>query len=1162
MNSLKKVFVFALFFISALVFAGCGAKVTIEITMNSKMMVGESYDLSAKVEGIELSQVEWSIDDTTKATIENGKILAKAEGSFILTAQYDKVKKYMAITVEKTAVYSISYSLNGGKLDGTEVKEFTDPSLVVLPTPTRPGYEFVGWTENGNEITKIKEAKHYTLKANWEVADIEMTYELYGGKVAGKPLPKTRTIEDVIELSRVSKNGYTFEGWYDNPNFTGEAITELNDTNIEITHLYAKLVAETYGISFELNEGTCEGLPKERSYEDVITLPIPTKQGYVFVGWFEKEDFSGDKVTQLDKTNTEIEKLYAKYEVITFKVKYVLNNPNAQVSENEVATEFFNTYTLVTPTFNDKWYAFKGWFADEELTEQVTEVKEKEGTVVVYGKWEDLMTILTYETNSGSFQYGSRAEMVADFINDYNTLMEKTYKLDGSDIPTGAWDESGLYKFFDKENAQKVKMCDKWQWLAQYLYNVSKEQLASNNCNVLGLNILLTTKDYSSYNDAIYGITYAFRAFLAQKTVRPNSGYTSVDFSNYDNANNFWATLAKYEDHIVVAEKGKEIETKEPKRENYSFGGWYNNPEFNGDPVTKVTSTCTLYAKWNEPNPVTKVTINGSISEMERFTSHQITWTIEPADATIQAVKLTSSNTSVATIDDKGLITAVGEGKTTITVMSNSTSHAAATFELEVYAPDHFEVSYETNSYVEMGKTIKLNAKLVKRDKTVTDIEWASADTNVATVKDGVVTGVKAGVVEIYAQDKTNKDVKFKFVVTVLDNNLSDVVKFIVNANESNAFTRYNLGIGAGKPAYYRDIIGSVSKVLFQDYVVDRTFEAAQAAISTNHGGTKESTEFITVHYTGNMSPKATARANADYFSNGGGGTSIHYVTGNDGIFSSLDDKLVGYHAGDSTDVRFTWTATGVKYKDTDPTYPVWGITSNSKFSINGQETSIEVPQGKKNHPTYKVTGNTFMYNGTVQNCINDMGLPFKVVDGEYYMGTTWWCYSQVAAGRICSKGGNNNSIGIESAVNPESDLWLTWQLTAQLVAHLMIDNKLDITRVVGHHFYSAKDCPQPLLENDLEIWWEFIELVKAEYEVFTTFKDYTFSAEIVGTDEYASNNGRILETTESRVVTYKVTITNTKTNTTETIVLSSLVNSVFAVKDSAYLGNLSTYKK
>ena len=103
---------------------------------------------------------------------------------------------------------------------------------------------------------------------------------------------------------------------------------------------------------------------------------------------------------------------------------------------------------------------------------------------------------------------------------------------------------------------------------------------------------------------------------------------------------------------------------------------------------------------------------------------------------------------------------------------------------------------------------------------------------------------------------------------------------------------------------------------------------------------------------------------------------------------------------------------------------------------------------------------------------------------GQYYMGTTWWCYSQVAEGRICSKGGNLNSIGIESAVNPESNLWYTWQRTAQLVAKLMLENDLDITRVKGHHFYSAKDCPQPLLENDLEIWWKFIEMVEHEYDL------------------------------------------------------------------------------
>ena len=185
-----------------------------------------------------------------------------------------------------------------------------------------------------------------------------------------------------------------------------------------------------------------------------------------------------------------------------------------------------------------------------------------------------------------------------------------------------------------------------------------------------------------------------------------------------------------------------------------------------------------------------------------------------------------------------------------------------------------------------------------------------------------------------------------------------------------------------------------------------------------------------------------------------------------------MDDKLVGFHAGDGTKVEFTWTKTGVMHEEGDPLFPVWGINSDSYFTINGKATTIPVPEGTT-AATKKVTSARW---------INNMGLPFKVVDGEYYMGTTYWCYTQVAEGRICSHGGNLNSIGIESAVNEGTDLWYTWHKTAQLVAKLMVENDLDITRVVGHHFFSAKDCPQPMLENDLEIWYVFRGMVELEY--------------------------------------------------------------------------------
>lgn len=1140
---MKKVFIFVLFFMFAIVLVGCGETVTIDITMDNDIYVGETYELNANVEGVELSEVQWSVSNNEVAAIENGKLVTKAAGSFTLTASYKKVEA----SINVKASYTISYDTDEGILDGTEVKSFIDPSKVVLPVPTKASYNFVGWYEGETKVETL-EAKNYSLVAHWEIAEIKMTYVLNGATANGT-LPETRTIDDTIKLPKVSRPGYTFKGWFANADFSGEEIEKLNEENIEITTLYVKLEANPLPIAFELNEGTCENLPTTRTADDTITLPVPTLEGHNFLGWYENEDLTGSKVEVLNADNYYIEKLYAKWEIKTFTIKYVLNNPNASVAETTVTKEYFEEYELVEPTFNSEWYAFEGWFNDEQLTEAATSFKETEGTFTVYAKWDDLKYIATYVLNGGSFLYGSRADVVADFITDYNEFLGKSYKLDGTDIPTGAWNDTNVYTLFSKEreltDGSKVNMFDKWEWLIDYLLQLSKRDLASNNCNYLGLKQLKEERTVSSTGDNLYGVTYAFRAFLAGSTVRPGSAYTSVDFSVYDNANGFWDVLGQYEQKVYGFDKESTYTLLEAKRERYSFGGWYENSDLSGDPITTINATKTVYAKWIEPNPVTKVTFTKNISELERFLTYQLEWSLEPTEPTISTVSFSSSDESIATVSDKGLITAISEGKVTITITSQSVSGASATMEIDVFAPDYFKVSYETESYVEEGQTITLNAEIVKRDKSVATLEWATADSNVATVNNGVVTGVAAGNTIITVSDKANSEFKFEFGVTVLGQGLSDVVKFIVANNQSNAFTRYELGIGAGGPAYYRDITGSVNNILFREYVIDRQYEATQAAQKNNHGGEMTSVEFITVHYTGNMSPKADAKANASYFSSGGGGTSIHYVTGNAGIYSSLDDKLVGFHAGDGSSVEFKWYATGVKYNEGDPQYPTWGITANSKFSINGKETNILVPEGSTPE-TKKVTGNTFMYQGVEQNCINDLGLPFKVENGEYYIGTTWWCYSQVAAGRICSKGGNLNSIGIESEVNPESDLWLTWQVTAQLVANLMIENELDITRVVGHHFFSAKDCPQPLLENDQEIWWEFIKLVEAEYQVFTTYKDYKFECAIVGEDVNATNEGRYSATTTARTVTYKVTITNTKDNSTQEIVLSSLTNSLY----------------
>ena len=79
----------------------------------------------------------------------------------------------------ETKKYSISYDLDGGVCENL-VEEFEENQKVVLPTPTKEGYTFVGWYEGEVKVETI-ENKNYSLKAVWEevVVDNTMSYADY-----------------------------------------------------------------------------------------------------------------------------------------------------------------------------------------------------------------------------------------------------------------------------------------------------------------------------------------------------------------------------------------------------------------------------------------------------------------------------------------------------------------------------------------------------------------------------------------------------------------------------------------------------------------------------------------------------------------------------------------------------------------------------------------------------------------------------------------------------------------------------------------------------------------------------------------------------------------------------------------------------------------------
>jgi hypothetical protein len=292
---------------------------------------------------------------------------------------------------------------------------------------------------------------------------------------------------------------------------------------------------------------------------------------------------------------------------------------------------------------------------------------------------------------------------------------------------------------------------------------------------------------------------------------------------------------------------------------------------------------------------------------------------------------------------------------------------------------------------------------------------------------------------------------------------MSEVLTEILANHNSNAFVKYDLGIGAGTPDYYYDVYGSVNKILFNDaYEVDTTYlEAGNSKYEGKDsaaGKPMTSVEFITVHYTGNMNKTADAAANAGYFvqSYEEHTTSIHFTTGNDGIYQCMDTNLTAAHAGDTSSVNyvgaFEWLDTGVAFAAGDSLQPEVTVSDDYYYEINGKKTTIKLPDpySYNGAAVHEFAGQGEIKSGTAgttlpaERYFNQMGFKFIEKDGKYFMAKTWWCYTQVSEGRICSVGGNSNSIGIESCVNKGSDLWYTWQKTAQLVAHLMKDNNLD----------------------------------------------------------------------------------------------------------------------
>lgn len=203
----------------------------------------------------------------------------------------------------------------------TEVQNFYSGFGNGLNTPYRYGYNFLGWYDNaecvGDSIEKIAIGKQVNidLYAKWE----EKNYINYHYQYEDKEEKVYVEDGEKPTITVPTRLGYTFDGWYNNTSFVGNAIMEISPL-LENVELYAKWTGNPVYLIYDGN-GSTSGQMSNQLFRVGDTLVLNEnsflRDGYTFIGWsIEKtsNDIIQDKGEYtMQPTTYEAVKIYARW---------------------------------------------------------------------------------------------------------------------------------------------------------------------------------------------------------------------------------------------------------------------------------------------------------------------------------------------------------------------------------------------------------------------------------------------------------------------------------------------------------------------------------------------------------------------------------------------------------------------------------------------------------------------------------------------------------------------------------------------------------------------------------------------------------------------------------------------------------------------------------
>lgn len=348
--------------------------------------------------------------------------------------------------------FTVTFDPNGGETPAPSAKSvYYGEPYGTLAKVERPGYEFLGWFTGFEDGERVTETSIYDLKrdsrlyAHWS----EMSYSVSVVSTnAIVTVASSAAYQDVLQIECVStgKTGYdyAFRGLTIRSS-ASEGARELADfksdrgltfqmsrdarrfySGIVITAGYDE-TPKTFTVSFDANRGSVAETSRRVTYDSTYgALPVPTRDGYVFAGWWtEKVDgkeVKGDDTVDILSNIT----LYARW---TYTIAFAKGD-DAAVGEMASLTATWDVPVALPPNaFTLTGNRFARWrlsgssvsYADED---EVTNLPVTGGVALLTAEWEPISYLISFDANWDYTRLGTMTnEAPAAVTKDYGAAL-------------------------------------------------------------------------------------------------------------------------------------------------------------------------------------------------------------------------------------------------------------------------------------------------------------------------------------------------------------------------------------------------------------------------------------------------------------------------------------------------------------------------------------------------------------------------------------------------------------------------------------------------------------------------------------------------------------------------------------------------------------------